>query len=77
LGEGPQLTRPYSKLKYLRQSATLTTFRNPVFDKPIENIAAVYAIFKRTFGTKNSLQLTSQTGILHPETEPLQRKYDL
>ena len=36
--------------KYLRQSVTLTAFGNPVFDKPIENIAAIFAIFKRAVG---------------------------
>jgi hypothetical protein len=45
-----RLIRPNSKVKYLRQSATLTAFGNPVFDKPIQNIAATYAIFKRAVG---------------------------
>ena len=44
------LIRPNGKAKYLRQSATLTAFGNSVFDKPIENIAAIYAIFKRAVG---------------------------
>lgn len=43
----PLSIRPSNKAKYLRQSATLTTFGNLVFDKLIENIAAIYAIFKR------------------------------
>jgi hypothetical protein len=46
----PLLIRPYAKAKYLRQSATLTAFGNSVFDKPIENITAIYAIFKRAVG---------------------------
>ena len=46
----PLLIRPNGKAKYLRQSATLTAFGNPVFNKPIENIAAIYAIFKRAVG---------------------------
>ena len=46
----PLLIRPNSKAKYLRQSATLTAFGNPVFNKPIENIAAIYAIFRRAVG---------------------------
>ena len=46
----PLSTRINSKVKYLRQSVTLTAFGNPVFDKPIENIAAIYAIFKRAVG---------------------------
>jgi hypothetical protein len=46
----PLLIRPNGKAKYLRQSATLTAFGNPVFEKPIENIAAIYAIFKRAVG---------------------------
>ncbi|KAF8969131.1 hypothetical protein BDZ97DRAFT_1915494 [Flammula alnicola] len=41
---------PSGKVKYLRQSTTLTAFGNPVFDKSIENIAAIYAIFKRAIG---------------------------
>ena len=41
------LFRPISKVKYLRQSTTLTAFGNPAFDKPIKNIAAIHAIFKR------------------------------
>ena len=45
-----KLIRPNSKAKYLRQSATLTAFGDPVFNKPIENIAAIYAIFKRAVG---------------------------
>lgn len=44
------LIRPNGKVKYLRQSATLTAFGNPVFNKLIENIAAIYAIFKRAVG---------------------------
>ena len=43
----PLSIRPSNKAKYLCQSATLTTFGNLVFDKLIENIAAIYAIFKR------------------------------
>ena len=46
----PLSIRPSNKAKYLRQSATLTAFGNPVFDKLIENIAAIYAIFKRAVG---------------------------
>lgn len=46
----PLLIRPNSKVKYLHQSATLTAFGNPVFNKPIKNIAAIYAIFKRAIG---------------------------
>ncbi|KAF8953054.1 hypothetical protein BDZ97DRAFT_1767750 [Flammula alnicola] len=42
--------QPCGKVKYLHQSATFTAFGNPVFDKPIENIAAIYAIFKRAIG---------------------------
>ena len=41
-------------MKYLRQSATLTAFGNPVFDKPIENIATIFAIFKRAVGDRLS-----------------------
>ena len=37
-------------MKYLRQSATLTAFGNTVFNKPIESIAAIFAIFKRAVG---------------------------
>lgn len=48
------LIRPNGKVKYLRQSATLTAFGNPVFDKPIENIAAIHAIFKRAVGDNMS-----------------------
>jgi hypothetical protein len=44
------LIRPNGKTKYLRQSATLTALGNPVFDKAIENIAAIYALFKRAVG---------------------------
>ena len=46
----PLSIRPSNKAKYLCQSATLTAFGNPVFDKLIENIAAIYAIFKRAVG---------------------------
>ena len=46
----PLSIRPSGKAKYLRQSVTLTAFGNPVFDKPIENIAAIFAIFKRAVG---------------------------
>jgi len=37
-------------VKYLRQSATLTAFGNPAFNKPIESIAAIHGIFKRAVG---------------------------
>lgn len=46
----PLSIRPNGKAKFLRQSVTLTAFGNPVFDKPIENIAAIFAIFKRAVG---------------------------
>jgi hypothetical protein len=46
----PLLFRPNSKTKHLRQSATLTAFGSLVFNKPIENIAAIYALFKRAVG---------------------------
>ena len=45
--KNPPLIRLNNKVKYFRQSATLTTFGNPVFKKPIKNIAEIYAIFKR------------------------------
>ena len=48
--KNPPLIRLDNKVKYLRQSATLTAFGNPVFEKPIENIAEIYAIFKRAVG---------------------------
>ena len=44
--------RPSGKVKYLRQSATLTAFGNPVFNKPIESIAAIFSIFKRAVGDR-------------------------
>ena len=47
--KNPPLIRLNNKVKYLRQSATLTAFGNPVFEKPIENIAEI-AIFKRAIG---------------------------
>ena len=46
----PLLTRPNDKVKYLHQSATLTAFGNLVFNKPIESIAAIYAIFRHAIG---------------------------
>jgi hypothetical protein len=48
------LPRPSGKVKYLRQSATLTAIGNPVFNKPIESIAAIFAIFKRAVGDRLS-----------------------
>ncbi|KAF8148181.1 hypothetical protein B0H34DRAFT_803026 [Crassisporium funariophilum] len=41
---------PSGKVKYLCQSATLTAFGNSVFDKSIEDMAAIYAIFTRAIG---------------------------
>ncbi|KAF8811492.1 hypothetical protein BYT27DRAFT_7089421, partial [Phlegmacium glaucopus] len=41
---------PTNKVKYLRQSATLTAFGNSVFDGLLTNIAKIHAIFRRAIG---------------------------
>ena len=52
--KAPILFRPSKEVKYLHQSATLTAFGNPVFNKPIESIAAIFAVFKRAIGDRLS-----------------------
>ena len=37
-------------MKYSRQSAALTAFGNPVFDKFLANIAVIHTIFRRAIG---------------------------
>lgn len=37
-------------MKYSRQSAALTAFGNPVFNKFLVNIAIIHTIFKRSIG---------------------------
>ena len=37
-------------MKYVRQSASLTAFGNPAFDKFLANIAAIRTIFRRAIG---------------------------
>ena len=50
--KAPILFRSSKEVKYFRQSATLTAFGNPVFNKPIESIAAILAVFKRAVGDR-------------------------
>jgi hypothetical protein len=37
-------------VKYVRQTASLTAFGNPAFDKFLANIAAIHTIFRRAIG---------------------------
>ena len=42
--------RPSKKVKYLRQSATVTAFGHPVYDGLVANIAIIHSIFRRAVG---------------------------
>jgi hypothetical protein len=44
--------RPSKKVKYLRQSATVTAFGHSVYDGLIANIATIHSIFKRGVGDR-------------------------
>ena len=46
----PSLHRPSNKVKYLRQSATVTALGHSVYDDLIENIAIIHSIFRRAVG---------------------------
>ena len=48
----PLLTanRPSKKVRYLRQSATVTAFGHSVYDVLIANIAIIHSIFRRAVG---------------------------
>ena len=56
-------------MKYLHQTATLTAFGSPVFDKPIENIAEIYTIFKRAVGDNLSQSAVFSTYKYFPAIE--------
>jgi len=43
---------PSSKIKYMRQSATLTSFGSPIFDNLYTNIAIIHSIFQRAIGER-------------------------
>ena len=42
--------RPSKKVKYLRQSATVTAFGHSVYDDLVANIAIIHSIFRRAVG---------------------------
>ena len=42
--------RPSKKVRYLRQSATVTTFGHPFYDGLVANIAIIHSIFRRAAG---------------------------
>jgi hypothetical protein len=44
------MRRPSKKVKYLRQSATVTAFGHSIYDVLIANIAIIHSIFKRAVG---------------------------
>jgi hypothetical protein len=46
----PYAYRPSKKVRYLRQSATVTAFGHSVYDGLIENIAIIHSIFRRAVG---------------------------
>jgi hypothetical protein len=59
-------------VKYLRQSAALTAFGNPVFDNFIANIAVIHSIFRRAIGE----QLMEDTAYAEcPATIDLTNRY--
>lgn len=46
----PACNRRNGKVKYIRQSASLTAFGNPIFDNLFANIALIHTIFRRAIG---------------------------
>ena len=44
------MCRPNKKVKYLRQSATVTAFGHSVYDRLIANIAIIHSMFRRAVG---------------------------
>ena len=56
----PACNRPNGKVKYIRQSASLTAFGNPEFDNLFTNIALIHTIFRRAIGHQ-LIEDTAQT----------------
>ena len=44
------MRRPNKKVRYLRQSATVTAFGHSVYDRLIANIAIIHSMFRRAVG---------------------------
>lgn len=58
-------------MKYLRQSASLTAFGNPVFDNLFANIAVIHTIFRRAIGDQLAQSLYAE----YPATIDVANRY--
>lgn len=64
-----------SKVKYLRQSAALTAFGNPVFDNLLANIAVIQTIFRRAIGEQFVEGAAQPSYVEHPVTIDAANRY--
>jgi hypothetical protein len=62
-------------VKYIRQSAALTAFGNPVFDKLLANIAVIHTIFRRAIGNQLIEDTAQSPYTEHPVTIDVGNRY--
>ena len=62
-------------MKYLRQSAALTAFGNPIFDNFLANIAVIHTIFRRAIGEQFIEGAAQPSYSEHPVTIDLANHY--
>lgn len=62
-------------MKYIRQSAALTAFGNPVFDDLLANIAVIHTIFRRAIGEQLIEDATHSSYAERPVTIDVANRY--
>lgn len=62
-------------MKYIRQSAALTAFGDPVFDNFLANIAVVHTIFRRAIGDQLNEDITQSPYAEHAATIDVANRY--
>jgi hypothetical protein len=67
--------RPSKKVKYLRQSATVTAFGHSVYDGLIANIAIIHSLFRRAVGDRLTEECVNSTFEEWPAIEVANRYF--